>query len=62
MLKAAEAIPGWEDKVEELRVEIKEQLKLSNQEQQITREAKGTALLQQVSWKTKEKAVFKSAM
>eukprot|EP00972_Heterocapsa_arctica_P022060 3243734-Heterocapsa_arctica.AAC.1 len=33
MLKAAEAIPGWEDKVEELRLKIKEQLKLSNQEQ-----------------------------
>eukprot|EP00972_Heterocapsa_arctica_P094317 13908416-Heterocapsa_arctica.AAC.1 len=62
MLKAAEAIPGWEDKVEELRMEIKEQLKLSNQEQMTTREAQGTALLLQVSWKTKEKAAFKSAM
>eukprot|EP00972_Heterocapsa_arctica_P103503 15253109-Heterocapsa_arctica.AAC.1 len=47
MLKAAEGIAGWEDKVEELKAEIKEQLKLSNQEQQITREAQGTALLQQ---------------
>eukprot|EP00972_Heterocapsa_arctica_P091132 13447591-Heterocapsa_arctica.AAC.1 len=28
----------------------------------ITREAQGTALLQQVSWKTKEKAEFKKTM
>eukprot|EP00972_Heterocapsa_arctica_P061023 8999261-Heterocapsa_arctica.AAC.1 len=36
MLKAAEAIDGWEDKVEELKAEIKEQLKFSNQEQHVT--------------------------
>eukprot|EP00972_Heterocapsa_arctica_P115184 16446456-Heterocapsa_arctica.AAC.1 len=62
MLKAAEAIQGWEDKVEELKAEIKEQQKLSNQEQMITREAQGQTLLQQVSWKTKEKAEYKKAM
>eukprot|EP00972_Heterocapsa_arctica_P073909 10911775-Heterocapsa_arctica.AAC.1 len=62
MLKAAEAIVGWEDKVEELKGEIREQLKLSNLEQHFTREAQGTSLLQQVSWKTKEKAEYKKAM
>eukprot|EP00972_Heterocapsa_arctica_P098419 14523901-Heterocapsa_arctica.AAC.1 len=62
MLKATESIPGWEDKVKELKLEIKEQQKLSNQEQMICREAQGTALLQQVSHKTKEKIEFKRAM
>eukprot|EP00972_Heterocapsa_arctica_P036370 5353508-Heterocapsa_arctica.AAC.1 len=60
-VKAFENIPGWEDKVEELKAEIKEQQKLSNQEQMITREAQGQTLLQQVSWKTKEKAEYKKA-
>eukprot|EP00972_Heterocapsa_arctica_P076687 11311985-Heterocapsa_arctica.AAC.1 len=55
-LKAAEAIQGWEDKVEELKADIKEQKKLSNQEHMITREAQGLTLLQQVSCETKENA------
>eukprot|EP00972_Heterocapsa_arctica_P052977 7800265-Heterocapsa_arctica.AAC.1 len=62
MLKAAEAIEGWEDKVEDLKAEIKEQMQLSNQEQNVTREAQGTILLQQVQWKTKEKAEYNKAM
>eukprot|EP00972_Heterocapsa_arctica_P015661 2306421-Heterocapsa_arctica.AAC.1 len=37
-------------------------MKLSNQEQNITREAQGTFLSQQVQWKTKEKAEYKKAM
>eukprot|EP00972_Heterocapsa_arctica_P053078 7817109-Heterocapsa_arctica.AAC.1 len=37
-------------------------MKLSNQEQNVTREAQGTNLLQQVQWKTTEKAEYKKAM
>ena len=33
--KTAEAIEGWEDKIEEMKADIKEQLVLSNQEQGI---------------------------
>eukprot|EP00972_Heterocapsa_arctica_P009458 1392146-Heterocapsa_arctica.AAC.1 len=62
MLKNAEAIEGWDDKVEEFKAEIKEHMKLSNQEQNITREAQGTILLQQVQWNNKEKAEYKKAM
>eukprot|EP00972_Heterocapsa_arctica_P009289 1368165-Heterocapsa_arctica.AAC.1 len=62
MLKNAESIAGWEDKAEELRVEIKEQMRLSNVEQGISREAQGANLLQQVQWKDKEKKEFKKAM
>eukprot|EP00972_Heterocapsa_arctica_P031722 4672699-Heterocapsa_arctica.AAC.1 len=47
MLKNAERIPGWEDKAADLRTEIKEQMKLSNIEQQIPREAQGAIMLQQ---------------
>eukprot|EP00972_Heterocapsa_arctica_P024662 3637826-Heterocapsa_arctica.AAC.1 len=62
MLKNAEAMPGWEDKTEEMRVEIKEQMILSNVEQGISREQQGPILLQQVQWKDKEKKDFKQAM
>eukprot|EP00972_Heterocapsa_arctica_P081415 12000634-Heterocapsa_arctica.AAC.1 len=51
--KAFENLPGYGDKLEELRMEIKEQQKLSNQEGQISRESQGTSLLQQVSRNTK---------
>ena len=54
MLKSAQKIEGWEDKVEELKAEIKEQMKFSNQAQNVTREEQRTILLQQVQWKTKE--------
>eukprot|EP00972_Heterocapsa_arctica_P072424 10696409-Heterocapsa_arctica.AAC.1 len=37
-------------------------MKLSNQEHNVTREAQGAILLQQVQWKTKEKTDFKQAM
>eukprot|EP00972_Heterocapsa_arctica_P009235 1362543-Heterocapsa_arctica.AAC.1 len=37
-------------------------MKLSNQEQNVTREAQGTILLQQVQWNIKEKAEYNKAM
>jgi hypothetical protein len=55
-------MPGWEDKAEELRVEIKEQMRSSSVEQGISREQQGAILLQQVQWKDKEKKDFKQAM
>jgi hypothetical protein len=62
MLKHAEQMPGWEDKADVIREEIKEQLVLSNAEQGITREQQGAIYLQQVQWKDKEKKDFKKAM
>eukprot|EP00972_Heterocapsa_arctica_P083686 12332854-Heterocapsa_arctica.AAC.1 len=49
-------------KTEVIRVEIKEQMILSNAEQGISREQQGSILLQQVQWKDKEKREFKKAM
>eukprot|EP00972_Heterocapsa_arctica_P002165 311072-Heterocapsa_arctica.AAC.1 len=55
-------MPGWEDKAEEIRAEIKHQMFLSNVEQGISREQQRSILLQQVQWKDKEKRDFKKAM
>eukprot|EP00972_Heterocapsa_arctica_P091042 13432902-Heterocapsa_arctica.AAC.1 len=60
--KAFENLEGYEDQLASLRIEIKEQLNKSNKEGQITRENQGTALLQQVTHKTKEKKVYKKGM
>jgi hypothetical protein len=62
MLKTAETMDGWEDKVLEIREEIKEQLILSNAEQGVTREQQGAIYLQQLQWHTKEKKGFRKAM
>eukprot|EP00972_Heterocapsa_arctica_P045940 6778954-Heterocapsa_arctica.AAC.1 len=56
MLKNAEAMPGWEEKANEIRAEIKDLMVLSNAEQGISREQQGgSIILQQVQWKDKEK-------
>eukprot|EP00972_Heterocapsa_arctica_P115131 16446216-Heterocapsa_arctica.AAC.1 len=62
MLKNTEAMPGWEDKADEIRADIKRQMVLSSTEQGISREQQGSILLQQVQWKDKEKMEFKKAM
>eukprot|EP00972_Heterocapsa_arctica_P019577 2889344-Heterocapsa_arctica.AAC.1 len=51
--KAFENLPGYEERLEELRKEIKYQQRLSNQEGHVTRENQGTILLKQVTYKTK---------
>eukprot|EP00972_Heterocapsa_arctica_P024633 3633151-Heterocapsa_arctica.AAC.1 len=55
-------MPGWEDKAEEMRVEIKEQTRLSNAEQGISREQQGAIMLQQVQWKDRENKDLNKAM
>eukprot|EP00972_Heterocapsa_arctica_P068373 10102637-Heterocapsa_arctica.AAC.1 len=55
-------MPGWEDKADEIREDIKNQLILSNLEQGITKEQQGAIYLQQVQWKDKEKKELKKAM
>ncbi len=62
MLKNAEMIPGWEDKAEVIREEIKEQLALSNLECGVTKEQQAAIYLQQLEWKDKEKKQYKEAM
>jgi hypothetical protein len=62
MLKNAEMIPGWEDKAEVIREEIKEQLALSNLECGVSKEQQAAIFLQQLQWKEKEKKKFKEAM
>ena len=62
MLKNAEMMPGWEDKADVIREEIKEQLILSNVECGVSKEQQAAIYLQQLQWKDKEKKQHKDAM
>eukprot|EP00972_Heterocapsa_arctica_P086810 12796612-Heterocapsa_arctica.AAC.1 len=61
-LRNVAGIEGWEDRVEEIKAEIKDQLKLSNQEQGISKEEQGQILLKYLSRKTKQMEKFREAM
>eukprot|EP00972_Heterocapsa_arctica_P035491 5223117-Heterocapsa_arctica.AAC.1 len=56
---ALENLEGFEDQLANLKIEIKEQRKHSNQEGHISRENQGTSLLQSVSYKIKQKKIYK---
>jgi hypothetical protein len=61
-LKNAEAIDGWEDKIEDMKADIKEQLVLSNQEQGINKEEQAQILLKELQRKSKQLQKYKEAM
>jgi hypothetical protein len=61
-LKIAEGIDGWEDKVESLKADIKEQQNLSNQEQGIDRAEQTAILLTELKGKKTKCEQYKDAM
>jgi hypothetical protein len=61
-LKIAEGIEGWEDKIEELKAEVKEQLILSNQEQGIERAEQAQILLTELKSKKAKLDKYKEDM
>eukprot|EP00972_Heterocapsa_arctica_P027820 4091972-Heterocapsa_arctica.AAC.1 len=59
---ALENLPGYEEQLASLNIDIKEQRKKSNQEGQISRDYQGTLLLQSVTAKIKQKQTFNNNM